>query len=156
MAEFLDKVLADAAGDPGALITTLQRVQGELGHVPPETIGRIAETLGVFPSQIFGVLTFYGQFRLTPVGDHMVRVCHGTACHVGGAERVMAAACEELGLKEGGTSDDGGFTVEKVFCVGCCSLAPVVMVDDRTYGRLNQARVRKVVRDWQAKRKNGE
>ncbi len=147
----LDEVLAEGPADPGRLIGVLQHVQERLGHVPPPAIPRIADALGLFSSQVYGVLTFYSQFRLEPVGDHIIRVCHGTACHVGGAESVMDATCEELGVTEGGTTPDRRFTVEKVFCVGSCSLGPVLRVDEHTYGRLNQAKARRVVQDWLAK-----
>jgi NADH-quinone oxidoreductase subunit E len=97
------------------------------------------------PDQIFGVATFYGQFRLNPVGEHMVRVCHGTACHVRGATKISQEVRELLELgEEGDTTADNKYTVEKVACLGCCSLAPVMMVDDKVYGSLDRKKVRRI------------
>ncbi len=142
----LNEILAANARREGALIPLLQAVQNAFGYVPEEAIEPIAEATGVFPSQIYGVLTFYAQFRLKPMGESAIRVCHGTACHVGGAERIMDRICEELGIEEGETTADGKFSVEKIFCVGSCSLAPVVQINGRTYGRLNENAVGRLVR----------
>jgi NADH-quinone oxidoreductase subunit E len=91
------------------------------------------------------VATFYAQFRLHPIGKHLVRVCCGTACHVAGAEKITDSMCQTLDVEPGGTTADGLFTVETVACLGCCSLAPVMMIDDETYGRLDDKSVRKIV-----------
>ena len=127
------------------LIRELQKAQESLGYLSEETVEKIAERLGVFPSQIYGVATFYSQFRLRPVGRVLIQVCHGTACHVRGAERVFEAFCDELGVGEGEITKDGQFTVEKVYCLGSCSLAPVVSANGRIYGRMSKEKVKKLL-----------
>lgn len=148
--EIVDRVAGDFADARGALIPMLQQVQAEIGYLPPEVMERIAEKAGVSPARVFGVASFYSQFRLEPVGKHIVRICHGTACHVQGAVEVTEAICDELGVEEGGTTEDGEFTIEPVACLGCCSLAPVMMIDDDTFGRLTPDQARKIVKDYSA------
>ena len=142
--------------DRSALIPMLQQVQTEMGYVPKEAILEIGKQLQVSTSEIFGVLTFYTQFRLKPVGRHMVKVCSGTACHVRGAPLVIDAVRDELHLEDSEDStSDGEFTFEKVACFGACSLAPVMIVDEETKGNItpDQARkkIRKIIKDIQAK-----
>lgn len=127
------------------LIGVLQGVQDRLGYLPPAALGQISRRTRIPLSRIYGVATFYSQFRFAPVGEHIVRVCHGTACHVSGAQRVSEVVVQELGIEEGETSEDGLFTLEHVACLGCCSLAPVMMVDETTYGRLDRGAVRRVL-----------
>jgi len=138
------------AAKPSELIQALHRVQSELGHVPPGAQAVVAETLGVPPSQVRGVITFYHFFRTAPVGRHTVRLCVGTACHVRGAERILKAIHEELGVGLGETSPDGLFTVQGVRCVGACGLAPVMLVDDEVYGRLDAKRTKRILRETRA------
>jgi NADH-quinone oxidoreductase E subunit len=135
------------ARKPSELIQALHRVQSELGHIPKAAQAALAETLGVPPSQVTGVVSFYHFFRTAPVGRHTVRLCLGTACHVRGAERVLKAIREELGVDLGGTSADGRFTLEGVRCLGACGLAPVMMVDGEVYGRLDPKRVKRILRE---------
>ncbi len=130
---------------PGAVIPVLQEVQEVFGYVPPAAIQRISDNMGVPASEISGIVTFYAQFRLKPLGRNVVKVCHGTACHLGGAEQVSDALCQCVGAKEGETSPDGQFTVERVACLGCCSLAPCVMLNGEVHGRLTGETVVKVV-----------
>lgn len=141
-------VLAKYRGNKGALIPVLQEVQSELGYLSQDSLKAIAEGLAIPLSQVYGVATFYTQFRLKPIGQHLVRVCHGTACHVGGAEKVSAAIEAGLGVKDGETTADGKFTVESVACLGCCSLAPVMMVDNETFGRLTPESAIKAVKEF--------
>jgi len=151
MAGFLeaaDEIAAEYAGRRGSVIPVLQKVQERIGYLPPEVMKRIGERLGVPPAQIFGVASFYAQFRMEPVGRYVVKVCHGTACHVQGAGAITDAICDELGVTDGATTKDGKFTVESVACLGCCSLAPVIMVEDNTYGRLTPDEARKIVREY--------
>ena len=130
-----------------ALIPLLQRVQEELGHVSEEAIFGISETLGIPAAEVFGTLTFYAQFRLTPRGRHSVKICRGTACHVRGAQSIISSVEDELKLDNStDTTDDGLFTVEKIACFGACSLAPVMVVDDNTMGRMTPAKARRVLR----------
>ncbi len=130
---------------PGAVIPVLQEIQEAYGYIPPVAIQRIAENLGVPASTIYGVVTFYALFRLVPPGKNHVKVCHGTACHLGGAEKISEALAYATGAREGETSKDGKFTVERVACFGCCSLAPCIMVNDEIHGRLSPETVEKVV-----------
>jgi NADH-quinone oxidoreductase subunit E len=130
---------------PGAVIPVLQEIQEVYGYVPPAAIQRISENMGVPASEISGIVTFYAQFRLKPLGKNVVKICHGTACHLGGAERVSDAVCLCTGAKEGENSPDGEFTLERVACLGCCSLAPCVMVNGEVHGRLTPESVTKVL-----------
>jgi NADH-quinone oxidoreductase subunit E len=145
----VDRVAAAHAAMRGGLIPVLQEVQATIGYLPAEVMERIAERVGVPASRVFGVASFYSQFRLEPVGRHVIKVCHGTACHVQGAAAITDAICSELGVSEGETTGDGGFTVESVACLGCCSLAPVIMIDESTFGRLTPEGARKVVGDYE-------
>ena len=139
--------MAVTTHDRSALIPLLQEVQVEMGYVPKEAIAEISKELHVSTSEIFGVLTFYAQFRLIPTGKHMVKIRSGTACHVRGAPLIIDAVEDELGLADGEeTTEDGEFTVEKVACFGACSLAPVIIVDEDTKGNITPDQARKMVR----------
>jgi NADH-quinone oxidoreductase subunit E len=144
----LQSILADyGAGDEAALIPILQRVQEEMGYVSEDAIFAISDSIDVPPAEVFGVLTFYAQFRLQPVGKHNCRVCRGTACHVRGAPTILTSVRDELGLNEDmDTTSDSLFTLEEIACFGACSLAPVMVLDDRTYGRMTPARARKLIK----------
>jgi NADH-quinone oxidoreductase subunit E len=144
----VDEVAASYAGKRGALIPILQEVQARVGYLSEDVMERIADRAGVPAAQVFGVASFYSQFRLKPVGRHVIRVCHGTACHVQGAVAVTEAICDELGVEDGETTEDGEFTVESVACLGCCSLAPVITIDESTFGRLTPDEARKIVKDY--------
>ncbi len=141
----LEPVLERYAEDPGALIAVLQETQGLFGYLPKSTLHKIASKRRVPLSHVYGVATFYAQFHLRPRGENVVRVCHGTACHVRGAPDVMRVISEELGVKVGETTEDLRFTVESVACVGCCGLAPVMLLDDCTYGQLDVVKTRNIV-----------
>ncbi len=133
-------------GRPAELIQALHRVQTELGYIPEAAQAAVAETVGVPLSQVRGVVTFYHFFRTTPVGRHTLRLCLGTACHVRGADLVLKAIREELGVGLGGTSADGVFTVEGVRCLGACGLAPVMMIDEEVYGKLDPKKTKRILR----------
>ena len=141
----IDAIVHKHNVEPGAVIPILQEIQEAYGHVPPVAIQRVAEHMNIPASEIYGIVTFYAQFRLQPLGKNLVRVCHGTACHLGGAEIVAEALAQATGAKEGETSPDDLFTVERVACLGCCSLAPCVMVNNETHGRLTPESVNKLV-----------
>lgn len=149
MEDKLQSILANyKKGDDTALIAILQRVQSELGYVPPEAIFAISKVTGVPPAEVFGVLSFYAQFRLTPLGKHHCKVCRGTACHVRGAPAILNSVRDELGMEAGSdTTRDCLFTLEEIACFGACSLAPVVVLDEHTYGRMTPARARKLIRE---------
>jgi NADH-quinone oxidoreductase subunit E len=141
----IDAIVHKHNVEPGAVIPVLQEIQEAYGHVPPIAIQRVAEHMNIPASEIYGIVTFYAQFRLQPLGKNLVRVCHGTACHLGGAEMVAEALAQTTGAKEGETSSDDLFTVERVACLGCCSLAPCIMVNNETHGRLTPESVDKLV-----------
>lgn len=144
----LMNVLKRYEGEKGAIIPVLQGIQEEYGYLPAEILERFSEITGTPLAQIYGVATFFAQFRFVPRGKHIIRVCHGTACHVNGAERISLAIEEALGIKEKETTPDGKFTVENVACLGCCSLAPVVMIDEKTYGRLTGQEIKKILKGY--------
>jgi NADH-quinone oxidoreductase subunit E len=132
----LDKVLEEYAGQKGAIIPILQQVQEAYGYLPKEVLQEISKRTGIPVSKLLGVATFYAQFRLTRRGRHLIRVCDGTACHVRGASKCIETVEKQLGVPAGGTSEDYEYTMEIVYCLGSCGLAPVAVVDDRVYGRL--------------------
>lgn len=142
----LGPVLDQHAADDGALIAVLQSAQHIYGYLPPEALREIALRRQLPLSQVYGVATFYSQFHLEPRGKSIVRICHGTACHVAGAPEVTRALEDELGVEVGATADDLSVTVEAVACVGCCGLAPVVVVDDQVHGKVDAAAARKLGR----------
>jgi NADH:ubiquinone oxidoreductase subunit E len=128
------------------LIPMLQAIQDEFGYVPPEAVGPAAEHLGVFPSEISGITSFYAQFYTAPRGRYVVRVCRGTACHVRGACTVLQSVVKFTDLKDGETSDDMRFTLETVACLGACALSPVMVVNKTYYGKLNPGRIEAVLK----------
>ncbi|MCX7971104.1 MAG: NADH-quinone oxidoreductase subunit NuoE [Negativicutes bacterium] len=132
----LEPILAKYQGVRGALIPVLQEAQNEFGYLPEGVIVCIAESLGIPVSQVYGVVTFYAQFHLNPRGRNIIRICQGTACHVRGAKAILNKIEETLKIKSGQTTDDLRFTLETVACIGACGLAPVMMVNDNTHGRL--------------------
>lgn len=137
-----------------ALIPVLQGVQQELGYIPEEALERVSQLLGLPTSHVYGVATFYHQFRLVPRGRHMITVCRGTACHVKGSLEVNDLIMNELGITEkSDTSKDGVFTLQQVRCVGACGLAPVIKVDDQFYGNVDPAKVRGILARY---RKGGD
>ena len=120
----------------GGVIPVLQETQRQVGYLSREAMEVVSEELGVPLAELYGVATFYAQFHLKPRGRHIIRVCRGTACHVRGSAKIMDRIMSMLNVKENGTTDDLRFTLEPVACLGCCGLAPVVMIDEDTHGRL--------------------
>ncbi len=155
----LAPTLEKYAAVPGSLITILQQAQEIYGYLSEEAILYISERTGILPAKIYGVATFYAQFRLQPVGKYLIMMCKGTACHVNGADRVEEAVEEYLGIRDGETTEDGIFTLNTVACLGCCSLAPVMMIKssdgEETYGNLTKDSVVKIL-DEIRNRKPGE
>ena len=131
----------------GSLIAILQKAQDIYGYLPTELLVYIARRLGIKPSKIMSVVTFYTQFRTKPVGKNLILLCQGTACHVNGSALIETAIKDTLGVGEGDISKDGLFTYTNVACIGCCSLAPVMMIGDKTYGRLTKDKTVKILRD---------
>jgi len=146
--DLFESVMESYTGAESQLIPLLQKLQAAYGYLPKDVIARLSQRTGLFVSRIMGVVTFYSQFRLEPVGKNIVKICFGTACHVIGAENIADAICRELDVELGGTTGDGMFTVESVACLGCCSLAPVIMINDETHGRLTPDTARNVIRDF--------
>jgi len=131
-----------------ALLPILQGVQVKFRYIPEYAIKCVAKELPVYEAEIYGVITFYAQFRLSPVGDNIIKVCKGTACHVGGAETVADAVCDVLGVKVNETTKNNKFTIEYVACLGCCSLAPVMMINEDVYGYLTKDKIKEVLKSY--------
>lgn len=149
----MEKVFERYFNENGNLISILQDAQGVYGYLPLDVLKLISDKTGKKKAQIYGVATFYSQFRLNKLGKYIIMQCQGTACHVNGSEAVGQAICDELGIKPGATSSDGMFSLEDVACLGCCSLAPVIMINGETYANLTPDKARKVIQDIYAKEK---
>ena len=147
----LEDVLAHYADVKGSLITILQKTQEIYGYIPMDAIYHISGRTGLTPAKILGVATFYSQFRFQAVGKYLIMICKGTACYVNGAERIIEAVQEELGIGDNQTTEDGLFSLSLVSCLGCCSLAPVMMINEDTYGSLTPDKVKQILRDIRAK-----
>jgi NADP-reducing hydrogenase subunit HndA len=132
----LREVIAANKDTQGALMPILQQAQDIYGYLPIEVQTIIAEGLGISLEQVYQVVTFYAQFALNPTGKHRIAVCLGTACYVKGSQNILDELEKELGVKAGSTTPDGNFTLEATRCLGCCGLAPVIMIDDEVHGRL--------------------
>ena len=129
------------------LMTGLQKAQDIYGYLPTDVLYEIAEKTGNSPAKVMGVATFYTQFRLKKVGKYLILLCKGTACHVNGADSIEKAICEELGISDGDTTEDGLFSLKTVACLGCCSLSPVMMINEETYGSLTPASAVEILRE---------
>ena len=140
-------------GQQGALIPLLQSAQDTYGYVSEKAIDYISHITDIPSAEIYGVVTFYAQFRTKPLGKYVVKVCNGTACHVNGAKPIGDTITDELGINYEETSDDASFSLLSVACIGCCSLAPVILINDETYGRLTPAKLRKILRQYKQKAK---
>jgi len=150
MTNAVDQIVATVGREADAVIPILQAIQERFRYLPDPALWHVCKTTKITPSQIWGIATFYDQFRHKPVGKHIVHICHGTACHVTGADRVEEALRRQLGIPEGSDTDPAGeYTVEGVACLGCCTLAPVVKFDTATYGHLNAERLPAVISDFQ-------
>ena len=150
----MDPLLQKYKQKKGSLIPILQGVQHIYGYLPQAAFHRIHKELGLELSDMFGVATFYTQFRLQPAGKHIIKVCHGTACHVQNADSITEALQDALAIKDGETTDNGLFTLESVACLGCCSLAPVMMIGEHTYGKLSGKEAVKIIKDYKLKEQN--
>ncbi|MDT8308068.1 MAG: NADH-quinone oxidoreductase subunit NuoE [Bacteroidales bacterium] len=143
----LDGLIEKYRGKSGNLIPLLQGAQAIYGYLPLPVFKKLSEATGISLANIYGVATFYAQFRLEPVGKHIIKVCHGTACHVQGAPKITEAIRDALNVEDGGTTNDRLFTLESVACLGCCSLAPVMMIGDETFGSLTGKEAVKVIKN---------
>jgi NADH-quinone oxidoreductase subunit E len=145
----LMELLDHYRGYDGGLIPVLQEAQNIYGYLPADALERIAQELSIPFSEVFGVVTFYSQFHLKPRGRNIIRVCLGTACHVLGGSKIMDALKDALGVDNGGTTDDLRYTLESVACIGACGLAPCIMVNDDTHGRLVPADMKKILEQYE-------
>lgn len=136
-------------GSDVSLIAVMEELQARYRYLPQDALILVSERLGVPLSQVYSVATFYNAFSLVPKGEHLVSVCLGTACHVKGGDKILDKIRRELNLESGDTTEDYRFTVEEVRCLGCCSLSPVVRIDNDTYAHLTQERVPKVLKKYQ-------
>lgn len=142
----LDDILSKYKDIKGSLITILQHAQEVYGYLPLTVLEYISQVTGVKSAQIYGVATFYTQFRLKPIGEYLIMLCQGTACHVNGSDGIEEAIVEELGIHPGETTDDNLFTLNNVACLGCCSLSPVMMINGETYGKLTPEKTKEILR----------
>jgi len=143
----LDPIIAKHKGKKGNLIPLLQGAQELYGFISKAAFKKLSRETGIPLSDMFGVATFYAQFRLNPVGKNIIKVCHGTACHVQNAVEITEAIEEVLKVKDGETTEDRFYTLESVACLGCCSLAPVMMIGDQTYGKLTGNEAVKIIKN---------
>jgi NADH-quinone oxidoreductase subunit E len=141
-------VLEDETRGSGSLIMILQRLQEAYGYLPTGVLDLLARRMNIPIAQILGTATFYSQFRFEPAGRYMIRVCHGTACHIAGADKITDTICRSLGVQELETTPDGLFTLERVACIGCCSLAPAIMINEEVYGSLTPDKVAGIIEDY--------
>jgi len=137
----VEQIVGRYGGERSSLIPILQDLQESFGYLSENTVDDLARRIGVSPNEIFGVATFYAQFRFRPPGEHTVRVCLGTACHVRGGHQILEEVERRLDTKAGGTSADRKFDLERVACVGCCALAPVVVVDGKVHAGMTPRKV---------------
>jgi NADH-quinone oxidoreductase subunit E len=145
IADKTSKVLDSFTGNKAEIIPILQQVQQVFGYLPEEAMAQVAEFVNVPESSIYGIATFYAQFKFTPVGRNIIKVCRGTGCYVKGAPRLLDEIEARLGIKDGETTPDMEYTLETVACFGSCALAPVVVVNDRVYGNVTVEKVREIL-----------
>lgn len=150
----IDPLISKYKGKKGNLIPILQGAQHIFGFIPKEAFVKISEETGLKLSDMYGVATFYAQFRLKPVGKHIIKVCHGTACHVQNANLITEALQEYLEVLDGETTEDRLFTLESVACLGCCSLAPAMMIGDDTFAKLTGKEAVNIVKNIKLKERN--
>ena len=143
-ADTMGDILSSFRGERGELIPILQQVQKEFGYLPEDAMKKVARFLKTSESTLYGVATFYAQFRLKPAGKKQVMVCRGTACHVKGARQILEEVEKKLGIKEGETTPDNEYSLNTVACIGCCSLSPTIMIDEKVEANLTPGRVEEV------------
>jgi len=143
----IKKIIEPFKDKKGALLSILQQVQKKYGYLPREAIYALAEELKTSENEIYGVATFYSQFRFNKPGKHQIKACQGTACHVRGAKKILGEIEQNLKITHGETTEDELFSLEKVACMGCCALAPVIVVNDEVYGTCTPTKVRKTIDD---------
>lgn len=143
----LEEIVRKFQTKRGAAIPILQSIQTEFGFVPKPALKKVSVLTGLPSSDLYSIVTFYSQFRLEPIGDNLIQICHGTACHLAGAEEITGAMLRAAKIEEGTTSPDGKVTIEKVACLGCCSLAPVMTINGETFGRLTADKAVRLIKE---------
>jgi NADH-quinone oxidoreductase subunit E len=145
------EITGQVGRNPEYAIPLLQEIQRRHTFLPKNLVEAVSAEAGIPVSTLFGVATFYSQFRFKPQGKHLIRICHGTACHVAGSDVISTVLTQELGIEEGETTQDNLFSFEKVACLGCCALAPVMMIGDKIYAKLSSSKIKSVLKEY----KNG-
>ena len=148
----VEDIVAKYGADRTSLIPILQDIQGRFGYLSEESVDELARLISISPNEIYGVATFYAQFRFSPPGEHSIQVCLGTACHVRGGEQILKGMERCLGIKAGETTADGGFDLKRVACVGCCALAPVVVVDGRVHATMTAKKIPSILSQYKGER----
>lgn len=156
MEEQLNSVFASYQGQKNELIPVLQDVQEELGYLPEEAMREVARFVRLPESKVFGVATFYARFHLQPRGEHIIRLCCGTACHVRGASKIADRVKDVLKIGVGETTEDMKFTYEEVACIGACGLAPVMTIDEKTFGKLDPDKTKKTIENFGKEAEGGQ
>lgn len=146
--EQLREFIREQIDKPGPLIQVLHRAQEIFGYLPMEVQDFVAREMNIPHSEVYSVVTFYNFFRTEPIGDHIINVCLGTACHVKGAQLILDALADELDIHVGGTTEDRFFTLSTARCFGACGLAPAMMIDEEVYGKLTVDKARKAIREF--------
>ena len=147
----INAIVSDYSEQKWAMIPLLQEIQGEFGYIPPQSIRLIARSLGLFASQVQGVISFYTQLYTQPRGKKVVRVCRGTACHVRGGKMILKLVKQHLDIDEGETTPDMEYTLETVACIGVCALAPNIVVGDHVHGHMNPKKLQQLFKKREAK-----
>ena len=145
----VDKIIKSYSCEKSALIAILQEIESSYGYLPAWALRHVSEKLNVPMIQVYGVASFYKAFHLTPRGKHLIRVCLGTACHVRGGQRVIEELERKLAIEVGETTKDLNFTLERVNCLGCCALGPIVMIDENYHGHMSPAKVGSLIKQFQ-------
>lgn len=153
--EKVEKVMEEYEGKKGVMVPILQSIQDEYGYLPRPALEYAAEKLRIPVSKVYGVATFYAQFHLAPRGENIVRICRGTACHVRGVSKVADKMKELLNVGVGETTEDMKFTYEEVACIGACGLAPVMMINDKTYGKLVPDKLPEILEEYRDEGEEG-
>ncbi|MHA1839379.1 MAG: NADH-quinone oxidoreductase subunit NuoE [Candidatus Ranarchaeia archaeon] len=150
---FVKALVMEQGLDKTKTIKVLQRVQEEFGYLPKKSISSVARYLRIPTITVLGVATFYEQFRFNKPGKYTIKVCQGTACHVKGGEKLLKEVERQLSIKPGETTEDNVFSSERVACLGCCALAPVVVINDKLYSKMNTSRLARLIKKFSAQAK---
>lgn len=143
----IKQIIKECGKEESSAIPILQAIQKDYGYISKEQMQEVCSNSSIKENKIYGIATFYSQFKLVPAGENLIRVCKGTACHVRGADSLLEVIKEELQIGIGETTSDNKFTLETVACLGCCSLAPVIMINGKVYGKLTGDKLRKILRE---------